>query len=193
MAWYVPFLIFLARICDVPLGTIRMILVVQGHRWVSAILGFFEVMIWALAVGGVIAYLTNPFALVGYAAGFACGTLIGMSIEDRIAIGHRIVRVFNTQPDRNISQQLWDRGYRVTRVEGLGKNGPVEIAFMVTRRKNVAAIRKAVMELAPEAYITLERCDRPSGGTTNAALAGTLNGESGVTRKAWGRMALVRK
>jgi len=184
MAWYIPFLIFGARLLDVPLGTVRMILIVQGHRYIAATLGFFEVAIWALAVGGVIKYLTDPFALTAYAGGFAIGTLVGMNIEDRLAIGYRTVRVFNPNGGLQLCDQLRERGYRVTRVAGEGRDGDVEIAFMVLRRRSVPQLFRTIQELAPRAFTTVERCDKANGGGF---------AEIGVSRRLWGKMSLVRK
>ncbi len=164
MAWYIPLLIFMARICDVSIGTVRTMLVIAGHRFVSAALGFLEVIIWVLAVGGALAYLTNPLALFGYAGGFATGVLVGMSIEERLALGYRMVRIISTRSELDISTTLRERGFRVTRVDGRGRSGPVEVAFLVVRRKRMSEVMNAIAEINPEAFITIERVDRPSGG-----------------------------
>ncbi len=185
IAWYVPVLIFFARICDVSIGTVRTILVISGHRYISAFLGFFEVIIWVLAVGGVIAYLTNPFALLGYAGGFSAGVLVGMFIEDRIALGYRVVRIISTNREINVSQQLRDRGHYVTRIEGSGKNGPVEFAFMVIKRRDVPRVREQVGEIDPKAFISVSQADRPS--------IGVMSGESRFSRRTSMRGASLRK
>lgn len=164
MAWYIPLLIFFARICDVSIGTVRTMLVIAGHRFISAALGFFEVLIWVLAVGGALAYLTNPLALMGYAGGFATGVLIGMSIEERLALGYRMVRVISTRSDLDVSAAMREHGFRVTRVDGRGRSGPVEIAFLVVRRKRMHEVMRVLTAVNPEAFITIERVDRPSGG-----------------------------
>jgi len=164
IAWYIPPLIFAARICDVSLGTFRMVLVIANHRYLAAMLGFFEVIIWALAVGGVIKYLSDPVAIVAYAGGFATGTLVGMIIEDRIALGYRVVQVINADPSISVTNSLRARGYRATRLEGAGRDGPVEIAHSVIRRRSLREIVAIVNTLAPEAFVTIERADRPKGG-----------------------------
>lgn len=185
MAWYIPVLIFCARICDVSIGTVRTILVITGHRYTSAALGFFEVTIWVLAVGGVIAYLSNPIALIAYAGGFATGVIVGMGIEDRIALGYRVVRAISPRLDVNLSERMREHGYRVTRVDGKGRSGPVEIAFMVIRRRELAQVRKLVDEIDPKAFISIERADRPSGGV--------FNSESRFAKRPWSRLTQVRK
>jgi uncharacterized protein YebE (UPF0316 family) len=185
MAWYIPPLIFLARICDVSLGTMRLILIIQGHKWWAALLGFWEVIIWALAVGGMIAFLTNPFALVAYAGGFAAGTLAGSSIEHRIALGYRLIRVINANLALNLSGALREHDLRVTRIEGTGRSGPVEIAFLVVRRRDLTETLELIESLAPESFITVERADRASGSAFEA--------DARLARRAWDKAGGVRK
>lgn len=161
--WLISLLIFLARICDVSIGTVRTIFVISGHRFFATFLGFFEVTIWVLAVGGVIQHLDHAPAIIAYAAGYACGVLVGMTIEDRLAIGHRIVRVISPDTGVNLSQLLRDRGFRVTRVDGKGRDGPVEIAFLVVKRKDLRRVRTVVGDIAPEAFLMVEQVTRPAG------------------------------
>lgn len=162
--WYVPVLIFLARICDVSMGTTRMLFVMSGMRWQAACIGFFEVIVWALAVGGVIKYLDNPIALVAYGAGFASGIMVGMWVENRIGVGYRALRVINADRSLSVSAALRGHGYRVTEVPGHGMNGPVELAFLVIRRRQLADTIELLEKIAPDAFVTVERADRASGG-----------------------------
>lgn len=164
VAWYIPVLIFVARICDVSVGTLRMIFVINGFRVTAAILGFFEVTIWVLAVGGVVANLDSPLTIMAYAGGFATGVLIGMTIEDRIAIGYRLVRVINARPAAGLADSLRDAGFRVTKIDGHGRSMPVEILFTVVPRRALVRVRSIVHSTVPEAFVTVENTDRPSGG-----------------------------
>jgi uncharacterized protein YebE (UPF0316 family) len=187
MEWYIPILIYFARIIDVSIGTVRMIFVINGHRWIAAALGFVEVIVWALAVGGVIMYLTNVSALIAYGAGFATGTLVGMTIEEKLAIGHRMLRVVNRQLDIDLSSKLREHGYRVTRVSGEGRSGPVEIAFLAIKRRELAKTIALIAELAPDSFVTVERTDRAALVT----LPGATTGRSNQPR--WRRYLAVRK
>lgn len=169
MAWYIPVLIFLARICDVSISTVRTILMLSGARVLPAMLGAVEVTIWVLAVGGVIMYLpSHPLALVAYASGFGTGVLVGMTIEDRLALGYRVVRVIcphsNLPQGKSLSDALREQGYPVTRVDASGRSGPVEMAFMVIRRRDLRRLREQIDEIAPDSFVTVERADTPSGG-----------------------------
>lgn len=165
MPWFVPILIFFGRICDVSLGTFRTILVANGHKHLAAFLGFFEVIIWALAASGAIIYVQqgSVSALLAYGAGFACGVLVGMTIEERVALGYRVVRVISMQHNGSLCGTLRNRDWRVTRVDGSGRDGPVEIAFLVIKRRQMKDLVRTLKEIAPDAFVTVERVDRPVG------------------------------
>lgn len=172
MPWYIPFVVCLARVGDVSLGTIRVISVFNGQRAMAAMLGAAEVTIWVFAVAGVIKYLPNPFAVIGYATGFACGVLVGMAIEDRLALGYRLVRVIHTSPDSNVSSILRQHGFGVTRLEATGRDGPVEMAFLAIRRRSLRPLNRLIRQVAPEAFVTVERVDRLIGGVIPGGRAG---------------------
>ncbi|MFW5653248.1 MAG: DUF2179 domain-containing protein [Planctomycetota bacterium] len=187
MEWYIPLIIFAARMLDVPLGTIRMIFVIGGSRVIASVLGFFEVIVWVVAVGSVITYLSNPIALIAYGAGFACGTLLGMTIEQRIGLGLRVVRVINSNREFRVSSALREKGYRVTELEGMGLKGPVEIAFLVIKRRELQRTLDLIQQVAPQAFVSVERADRAQG-------AGFADGgSSSVSRWSLGRIGGIRK
>lgn len=161
--WLIPLLIFSARIFDVSLGTIRMIMVISGHRVASAVLGFIEVLIWVLAVGGAVKHLDNPAAVLAFAGGFATGTLVGMTIENRLAIGFRVIRVINPVHELDLAGTLREQGYTATRLDGHGRGGPVEIVFLAVRRRAVPSLLEAIGKIAPDAFLSVERAERVSG------------------------------
>lgn len=147
-----------------------MIFVIAGWSWRASVLGFVEVLIWALAVGGLINYITHPLALLAYAGGFATGNLVGMKIEQRLALGIRIVRIVNRDATRALSRELRERGYRVTKVEGEGRDGPVEISFAVVKRRALEDLMELVAEIAPEALVTIERAEHASASALASGL-----------------------
>ncbi len=170
MPWFIPILVCLARLCDVSINTFRTILMISGRKWLAGLLGAIEVTIWVIAVGGVLKYISleNWTAVAGYALGFSAGVVLGMTIEDRVALGFRMVRIVN--PDGKgegtlVSERLRDAGFRVTQVEGRGRAGPVEVAFTVVKRKSVNVVRAVVQEHAPRAFMTIEMVAPASGGS----------------------------
>lgn len=167
--WPILILIFCARLLDVPIGTVRMMMVMNGHRYASAILGFFEVIVWMIAVGKAIQYIDSVVALVAYGGGFALGTLIGMEIEQRLAIGWRVIRVINPRPELLLAERLRRKGYHTTKIAGEGggggftREGPVEMVFLAVKRKIVPEIMEHVVRIAPDAIVSVERADKVSG------------------------------
>jgi uncharacterized protein YebE (UPF0316 family) len=184
MPWFIPFLIYFGRICDVSIGTVRTMVLISGYKYTAAALGFFEVVVWVLAVSGALKYIANPFALIAYGAGFASGVLVGMWMEERLALGHRIARVICPGSESQVSTALRESGFRVTRVDGVGRHGPVEIAFLVLPRKRLAALRHCIRSVSPAAFITIERVEHASGGGL---------GDSSFGRQLMERLLPVRK
>jgi len=169
LVWYIPVLIFFARIADVSIGTIRMIFVIAGWRYRSAALGFVEVLIWALAIGGLIQYITQPIALLAYCGGFSAGNLVGMMIEQKLALGTRVVQVINRDHTLGLPTKLRDAGYRVTCVDGKGRDGPVEIVYTVVRRKVLPDVLDKIEAIAPQAIVTVERAEHASAAALGSA------------------------
>ena len=165
MEWYVPIVIFLARIADVSIGTLRTIVMLQGYRLPAALLGSVEVMIWVLAAGWAIKFINEGhwWAIAGYAGGFSTGILVGLWLENKIALGYRMVRIVCTDSEAHAPKHLREAGFRVTTVDGWGEESEVDIAFVVIRRRDLERLRSTLAEVAPGAFVTVERVDRPSG------------------------------
>lgn len=156
-AWIVlPLLIFLARVADVTLGTLRIIFVSRGKRHLAPILGFFEVLIWVVAIGQLVQNLGSVTSYLGYAAGFAAGNFVGMWIEDRLAIGTLVVRAILATGGDAVMQCLHDAGYGVTSVDGQGVNGPVKLVYAVVKRKHVKDVTRIIHSISPKAFLTIE-------------------------------------
>ncbi|MCE2734567.1 MAG: DUF5698 domain-containing protein [Flammeovirgaceae bacterium] len=119
-----PLLIFLARIFDVSINTIRIIYVLGGRRITATLLGFFESFIWLMAIRQIFEHLDNWLCYIAYPAGFACGILVGMVIEERIAYGKVIVRIITRKDTQTLQAFLIDQGFRFTVVNGVGAEGP---------------------------------------------------------------------
>lgn len=157
MPWFIPPLIFLARICDVSIGTLRIMTVVRGRKMLAATLGFFEVIIWVLAVSGVLRYIgESPLALIAYGLGFAAGTLIGIWLEQRLALGLQIVRAINPDEERPLADALRAEGLKVTEVAAKGAVSQVEVCFLVAARRKVREIVDKILRISPRAFLTTE-------------------------------------
>lgn len=153
---FLPILIFVARVVDVTLGTIRIIMVNRGKRKIAPILGFIEVLIWIVAIGQLMTHLEGINSFIGYAAGFAAGNYVGMAIEDKLALGTVIVRIFLPSGGGGLIQKLTAAGFGVTSFEGMGANGPVTMIFTTVRRKEISQVFNIAHEVSPKAFITVE-------------------------------------
>lgn len=149
-------LIFLLRVSDMTLDTLRVLVVMRGKKGIAWVLGFFQASIFVLAISSVLSNLDNPLNVIGYAAGFATGNVVGMLIEERLAIGHTLISIVSSRRGSAIAEHLRDQGYAVTEVPARGKDGAVSLLNVSVLRKNVERVRKIVNDVDPEAFITAE-------------------------------------
>ena len=155
-AWLSAGLIFGLRVTDMTIDTLRVLFVMRGHKLLAWILGFFQALVFVTAITFVLRDLSNPLNIVGYAAGFATGVVIGMTIEQRLAIGHVHMRVISPSRGTGIAEKLRREGYAVTEIPARGKDGMVTMLNCSIKRKDTARIRAMVNEVDPEAFITSE-------------------------------------
>lgn len=151
-----PIMIFCARICDVTMGTIRVIFISKGIRYLAPVIGFFEVIIWLLAIGQVMNNLTNAVSYIAYGAGFAAGTFIGMYIEEKISLGLASVRIITKEDPMELMQFLRSHNYGVTSVDGEGVTGPVKMVFTIIQRQDLAHVVGIIKEFHPNAFYSVE-------------------------------------
>jgi uncharacterized protein YebE (UPF0316 family) len=154
-AWLAAGIIFLLRVADMTLDTLRVLFVMRGRKKIAWILGFFQSAIYLLAIGGVLQNL-DVLSLVGYAAGFATGNVLGMIIEERIAIGHSLLTIISSRRGTAIVSRLRSEGFAVTEIPGRGKDGMVTLINCNVLRKEVDEVRETVNQVDQEAFITAE-------------------------------------
>ncbi len=150
-----PLLIFSLRIVDVSMATLRMLLSMRGMKRLVPFIGAVEVLVWLFAVGNAIGHLDSPLHVVGYAAGFATGTVVGMWIEERLALGMAAVRVVSRHGGVELAEALRDRGFGVTEFAGHGREGRVEVLDAVLRRRDLPYVFQEVNVWDPEAFVTI--------------------------------------
>jgi len=161
-AW-VPLFIFLARICDVSLGTLRIVFVSKGMRLRAAALGFIEVLIWIIIVAQIIGHLNNWVNFVAYAAGFSAGTYLGMWIENRLKVETLIVRIITAANIDELVKKLKNSGFMLTRVGAEGSLGPVEIVFTIVKRKRWNDVKGIIESFDSDAFYSVEEVKFVSG------------------------------
>jgi len=155
-AWLSAGLIFVLRVTDMSLDTLRVLFVMRGRKSIAWILGFLQSAVYVIAITAVLRDLTNPLNIIGYAAGFATGVVIGMAIEERLAIGHVHMRIISSRRGSAIAEKLRTEGYAVTEVPARGKDGMVTMLNCSVLRKDIKKVRVMVNEVDPEAFITSE-------------------------------------
>jgi uncharacterized protein YebE (UPF0316 family) len=151
-----PILIFALRVSDMSLDTLRVLFVIRGRRPIAWILGFLQSSIWVLAITSVLSNLDNLWNLIAYASGFATGSVVGMMIEEKLAIGHAHIRIISSRRGEAIADAVRNAGYAATEIPGRGKDGTVTIIICSVRRRDVTTIQRQVAAVDPEAFITVE-------------------------------------
>lgn len=165
VAWILtPLLIFIARIFDVSVGTIRIILIAKGLRKFAPLLGFFESLIWILAVSQIMMHLNNFYYYIAYASGFATGTYLGMILEEKLSLGYIIVRVITYKDATELVLNLREKKYTATVLNADGVTGAVKLIFLVIKRTHSEEVIKLIKHYNPNAFYTVEDVKFVSGG-----------------------------
>lgn len=151
-----PLAIFLLRVVDVSLATTRTLLAMRGARLAVPILGFFESLVWVLAVGTAITHLDSPLHVLGYAGGFATGTVVGLWLEEKLALGLASFHIVSRHGGIEIADALRAKGFGCTEFLGQGREGRVEVLNAVVRRRRGPEVLAVVDELDPDAFVSVE-------------------------------------
>ncbi|MEA3327314.1 MAG: DUF5698 domain-containing protein [Chloroflexota bacterium] len=155
-AWLIALGIFAARLVNVALDTLRFMFTLRGKRSLSWILGFLGSIIYIVIIGSVLTNLGNVLNLIGYAAGFATGNVVGMAIEKRLAIGFTHFSIISRNHSTEIADALRDAGFGVTEIPARGRESSFMLVDCYVRRKQTDALEKMVLEIDPNAFITAE-------------------------------------
>lgn len=148
-------LIFFARVADVSLGTFRTIVIFRGHKFLASFIGFFEISIWLVAAAKVLTSLDQWYLAVAYASGFAVGNYIGITIENRFAIGNELIRCISFNRDV-LAGKLREAGFKVVSFDGdMGEAYPVELLFIIEKRRNVSSLIQLIKNLDPTAVYSV--------------------------------------
>lgn len=153
---FIPLMIFLARMCDVTIGTIRILTLSKGYKLITVVLGFVELMIWLLAIGQLFQNLNNMLYYVAYAGGFAAGNYIGMTIEERMALGSAVIRVITKTEADELFRYLTKHNHGFTQIEAEGAKGAVHVIYLIVERKNIEHMIRVINRFHPKAFYTIE-------------------------------------
>ena len=151
-----PILIALARICDVTIGTLRILMLSRGHKYLAPFLGFFEVLIWIIVMAKIVQNLTNVPCYIAYAGGFAIGNMVGILIEERLAIGTLVIRIITKQDASGLIDGLRDAGHGVTSIPAQGSMGLVHVIYSVINRSALDEVVEIIRKFNPKAFYSIE-------------------------------------
>ena len=162
-----PLLIFCARVGDVSINTLRIMFMMNGKKNSAPFLGFFEALIWLLAIGQIFQNIDNPLSYLAYAAGFGTGTYVGMYFDEKLAFGRVLVRVITPEPMLELMDYMKENDHRFTNVGGEGRFGKVNLLFTVLKRDSLKAFIEKVKSLDEKAFYTIEGVKRASEDDMN--------------------------
>ena len=151
-----PSLIFLARVADVTVGTVKLMFVVNSAKRVAAVLAFVESLIAIVALSRIMQDASNWMAYVMYAAGFATGTFVGMRIEEKLAYGSVMVRVISRTISEELLSYLTLHQYRYSMVDANDHVGNTQVLFTVCKRSRLPEFQRMLEKVAPQALYTVE-------------------------------------
>ncbi len=154
--YILPFAIFFGRIADVSLGTLRIIFVSKGEKYIAPVIGFFEVLIWIVIISGIFSRTNDMIAYISYAAGYATGNFVGILIEQRIAFGILLCRVYTKGNGKELVMRLNRENYGATLIHGTGSLGEIDIIETVVERRELKKVEKIFTEFDPGVFYVAE-------------------------------------
>lgn len=152
--WLVALIIFVVRVLNMAVDTVRMLTVMRGMRTITWILGVLQTVLFVVALGTVMNDLNNPIKIIAYSVGFATGNVIGMMIEKRLAFGFVNMTIISSLRGQELAEKLRTQGHAVTEISARGKDGNVDILECSLQRKFAPEVQKTVLECDPSAFIT---------------------------------------
>lgn len=159
------FVIFLLRLIDMCLDTLRMLFVVRGQRVIVWILGVTTSIIYVVAISSVLTGAKHPFTILCYGVGYATGNVLGMRIEERLAIGFKQINIVSKNKGHEIAEALREKGYGVTELVGQGRDGTVDLVSSSVKRKHAKEVRKIIKDIDGSAFITEDDFNPVQSGT----------------------------
>jgi uncharacterized protein YebE (UPF0316 family) len=152
-----PLFIFTARVMDVSLGTVRVIFISRGYKYLAPLVGFFEILIWLLAIGEVMKNLSSPICYISYASGFAMGNFVGICIAEKLSLGFVLIRVITSRDDATgLIAALKAENYGITSIDGQGAEGSVKLVFTIVPKRQVPNVANMIKKLNPNAFYSIE-------------------------------------
>ncbi len=179
--WFIlPALIFLARMSDVTLATLRNIFLSKSVKYIVPFIGFVEVLIWLLAISQIMKNMHNPVCFIAYATGYSLGIFFGIKIEERLALGLQVMRIITQKDSEELIKALVEHSFGITTIDGHGAKGPVKIILTVIKRKDITLVRQLIEVNHPSAFYSVEDIRTVSKGVFPQTGQGKLDHFKGI-------------
>lgn len=156
--------IFVARFLDVTLSTVRILMLMRGRSFTAAIIGFFEVIIYILALNQVVGSLGDPLRLIVYALGFATGNYVGGTLEEHLALGFATAQVISLEKSDEMVEEMRLQGFGVTVLEGCGKHGTHQILHVLLKRRDLPCFLDLTRKVDNQAFVSVMDTRKIFGG-----------------------------
>jgi uncharacterized protein YebE (UPF0316 family) len=149
--------VFAMRLTDMSLDTLRLLFVMRGRRLLAGVIGATQAAVFILAVSAVLSGPLNPFTVIGYALGFGAGVIVGMFVEERLAIGYAMLRVYSSASGHAIAEALRAAGHAATEIQARGKGGQMIVVNCVISRRNISTVQSLIDTVDASAFITVDQ------------------------------------
>lgn len=159
-----PLLIFTARIADQSFGTLRLIFVSKGFKNLAPVVGFFESVIWLLAISQIMKHIDNAACIIAYGSGFGMGNYVGMILEEKISIGKVLIRIVPKHNCDELVEALYAKDIGLTTVDATGRFGPVKVVYSIINRKDLTDIINLIDQHNPNAFYSIEEVKQVQEG-----------------------------
>lgn len=149
-------LIFLTRLTDVTIGTLRISMLVRGYRQIAGVLSFIEALLWLFATSKAIQGIDDPLKFLAFGAGFASGTLLGSTIDGWLALGSCVIRVIAPVESPQVADTLREMGLDITVVNATGATGDARLTFGIIPKRKQKYILKTISAINPNALVSID-------------------------------------
>jgi len=148
--------IFVLRVVGNMLTTVRLITIMRGQKFISSVIGFFEALIFAVALAGVVTNLSDPWNLTAYCLGYAVGGYLGMVLEQRLVQRFVSIQIISPQLAHEVALAIREAGYGATESQGMGAAGLVGTVTTVVGHRDVDRVIRLAHQIDPNAFVTME-------------------------------------
>lgn len=154
--WLLPIIIFFGRVIDVSLGTLRIIFVSKGEKYKAPLIGFIEVFIWVVVISQILSRANDMVAYLSYAGGYATGNYVGILLENRIAYGIILCRIYTQKDGAGLVRELNKMDFGATLTHGMGSAEKVDIVETVVGRKEMNKLARILTEFDNNIFYVVE-------------------------------------